>query len=218
MLRTRASSISSLSSSLSRMISSIIASASSRSRSSAPSESKCFEISASEGRSVRSSFMSDSKMNSRNLSSWPYSITSSPSIALRTAVNIFLACAALSVLGAPRRNSATLSSLARARILLADIPDTSSASGSRSPADLTSIFSNVYSLPLYVLSSFVKLSTRSEPTNIVIVLNPSRSSSFRMSMTFRAFDLRTIAPNAARANVIFLSYGRGSFLPVVCER
>ena len=127
--------------------SSIIASASSRSRSSISILSTILAISPSDGNSIASSSLF-SITNWTNLSLWVYSITSSPSSALRTATSIcFLVCA-LSVEGAPRMKAASWLSTARARILLADIPDTSSASGSRSPADMIVILSNLYSLPL----------------------------------------------------------------------
>ena len=69
--------------------------------------------------------------------------------------------------GRPDLNLARSPAFAAARIFDADIPLTPSSSGSRSPADTTSISSNLYSEPLYLFASALMFGRRSEPTTIM---------------------------------------------------
>ena len=113
---------------------------------------------------------------------------------------------------APAINSFSFFSLANCRILLALIPATPSASGSRSPADTMAMVFILYSLSLYLFNNTSNSFTRSEPTIIVTSVNFSLSRDCIISMTVLAFDLITTLPNAARANDILSEYDRGSLL------
>ena len=97
-------------------------------------------------------------------------------------------CASLGS-GTPCLKDSKSPASALALILLALIPSAPSASGSRSPALITSILSNLYAmlpslsgLPLYLLSNSVKLPTRSLPATYTMLVYPFSYKDFNASI------------------------------------
>ena len=94
------------------------------------------------------------------------SLTTSMPIPTRTSFIKRLPSSSVKELGRPFLKELKSPRLAASRILVPDMPEAESASGSRSPADTTSMVSKLKTLPLYLSRSFLYSGTRSEPATI----------------------------------------------------
>ena len=128
----------------------------------------------------------------------------------RTSVYTSSACV-LSFDGSPDLNEPSSPVAAADLIFDADMPSTPSASGSRSPAEITSIDLKAKSFPLLYLFNNVSNSvTRSCPTTSVMTSYlPVRC--FITSMIVFAFNFWITFPNANFARYTLSSYDSGFF-------